>query len=200
MGFKRCLFYILTNYTINSTQWAIKIQLWKNSNGENRHLTFSPTLLQYVQNKCKSKFHFFCIPVLLLFYKLLLLICYDILAIENYLQCREDDGGQGEQKSLAGLVLAAFKYAQEIYFYFLRAKEYLFQSIRKYGLYCNLCKLCIWREHTWLPVRLDQFWQIQTIQLHLSGCNAPNEVCGHPLDWPRVFSVVGLFGFFFFLT
>lgn len=77
---------------------------------------FSPTLLQYIQNKCKSKSHFFCTPVLLLFYKLLLLlICCDILAIENYLQCREDDaGGQGEQKSLAGLLLAAFKYAQEV--------------------------------------------------------------------------------------
>lgn len=100
---------------INSTQWAIKIQLRKKFNGANRHLTFSPTLLQYVQNQYKSKFHFFCIPVLPLFYKpLLLLICYDILAIESYLQCRQEDGGQGQQKSLAGLVLAALKYAQEI--------------------------------------------------------------------------------------
>lgn len=92
------------------------------SNGENRHLIFSPTFLHCVQDKYKSKSHFFCIPVLLLFYKLFpLLICYDILAIESYLQWREDDGGQQEQKSVAGLVLAAFKYALEISI-FLRAK------------------------------------------------------------------------------
>lgn len=129
--------------------------------------------------------HFFCIPVLLLFYKLLLLlICYDILAIENYLQCRTDDGGGGSRNHLQAWLFLPLNMLKR--FLFFKGKGVSF-SISKKGwiMYCNLCKLYTCKDHTWWDLRQDQFWQIQTTEIHVSGCNAPDEVCGHSLDWPR---------------
>lgn len=75
--------------------------------------------------------HFFCIPVLLLFYKLLLLlICYDILAIENYLQCRTDDGGGGSRNHLQAWLFLPLNMLKR--FLFFKGKGVSF-SISKKG-------------------------------------------------------------------
>lgn len=160
-----------------------KTHLRKRSNGENRYFTFSPTFIcRYITNTNQS--HPFCIPVLLLFYKLLpLLICYDILAIENYSQCRTDDwGSRNHLQAWLFLPLNMLKR-----FLVFKGKGVSF-SISKKGwtTYCNLCKLYVWKDHTWYDVWQDHFWQIQTTKIHVSGCNAPDEVWGQSLDWPQV--------------
>lgn len=108
--------------------------------------------------------HFFCIPVLLLFYKLLLLlICYDILAIENYLQCRTDDGGGGSRNHLQAWLFLPLNMLKR--FLFFKGKGVSF-SISKKGwtMYCNLCKLYTCKGHTWWDVWQDQFWQIKPLK------------------------------------